>query len=61
MPTLEIFEDCILEWHKERGVLYVHNKSTGTTLLRICGLENKSSLFKGMIDITRPERVTYPS
>ena len=37
-PRIELVENCQLEWDKQRGVLYVHNKDTGATVLRICGL-----------------------
>lgn len=36
--STEILENCQLEWDKRRGVLYVHNKDTGLTVLRICRL-----------------------
>lgn len=62
----EILENCQLEWDRERGVLYVHNKDTGASVLRICGLDPKAvscpplSTYGSLIDITRPERVWYP-
>lgn len=59
----EILENCQIEWHKGRGVLYVHNKDTSATVLRICGLSRDiriGKLKEGMIDIIRPERVQYP-
>jgi hypothetical protein len=31
-------ENCIVEIHVQRGVLYVHNKDTGATVVRISGL-----------------------
>lgn len=59
---MELLENCQLEWNKERGVLYIHNKENGMTVLRMCGLKQRDtgSLNEGMIDITRPERVSYP-
>lgn len=49
----ELLENCILEWDKNRGVLYVHNKDTGATVLRICRLPHGGgSLKDGLIDIT---------
>lgn len=61
MP-IEVIEDCQIEWDKNRGVLYVHNRETGMTVIRICGLkkENVGSLKEGCIDITHPLRVSYP-
>lgn len=55
-PT-EVLENCQLEWDKRRGVLYVHNKETGTTVLRVCSLPKaleKSTLRTpgNMIDVT---------
>ncbi len=60
----EIIEDCQLEWDKRRGVLYVHNRGTGGTVLRICGLDKSThgslANYGHMIDITHPDRVSYP-
>lgn len=60
----ETIENCQLEWDKARGVLYVHNKDTGSTVLRVCGLSRDKRIGKllpiGQIDITNPERVSYP-
>ena len=33
-----VVENCQLEYDEQRGVLYVHNKDTGTSVLRICRL-----------------------
>lgn len=33
-----VLENCQLEWNREQGILYVHNKETGATVLRIYGL-----------------------
>jgi hypothetical protein len=66
MPREEILPNCELVWERERGVLYVHNKDTGATVLRICGLDTNTTICPAlsepgnMIDITRPERVGYP-
>lgn len=51
MKENQIFEDCQLEWHRSRGVLYIHR--TGRTVLRISGLDSKNQgdLKDGMIDI----------
>ena len=60
----EFVEDCQLEWQKERGVIYVHNKKTGQTVLRISGVrtegQNPGTLDQGMIDLTNPEHVSFP-
>ncbi len=45
---IELIENCQLEWDKQRGVLYVQKK------------DKTGSLAEGQIDITWPERVTYP-
>ena len=39
-----VLEDCLLEYDLRRGVLYVHNKETGATVLRICGIETVHDL-----------------
>ena len=62
---IQVIESCQFEWDIARGVLYVHNKDTGCTVLRICGLrrqlDNEVVIGEGqMIDVTQPERVTYP-
>jgi hypothetical protein len=61
---MQTINDCQLEWDNARGVLYVHNKATGRTVLRICRLEKKDILHHledGMIDITGPfEHASYP-
>lgn len=53
---MDVVENCQLEWDHDRGVLYVHNKATGCTVLRICGLPKTvlkdSGLEIGQIDIT---------
>ena len=36
--NIEKLENCQVEWDKRRGVLYVHNKDTGTSVVRICQL-----------------------
>lgn len=60
---IQIVLDCQLEWDQERGVLYVHDKTLGHTILRICGLAktNCSLLRNGMIDIINPKSVSYPN
>lgn len=56
---LEILKDCVLEWDKQRGVLYIHSND-GHTVVRICGLKRTTmTLAQGMIDITRPEHIMY--
>ncbi len=45
--------NCTLEWDKRRGVLYVHNNETGSTVLRVCSLRPKEDDFPlEQIDIT---------
>lgn len=54
-PNIEIVESCQLEWDRHRGVLYVHNKDTGHTILRISNLpsqSNKCSIGMGCMDVT---------
>ena len=64
-PLTEVIKDCQLEWDRERGVLYVHDKVTGHTVLRICGMPKLpttwygSLLDGGSIDVTMPTRVSY--
>jgi len=59
-------ENCEIEWDTWRGVLYVHNKDTGRTTLRICGLPKTkgigANLDDGLIDITigEPTLVALP-
>lgn len=65
MNDTEVLENCQIEWDEERGVLYVHNKDTGGTVLRICGLDPIRSTgtlkrYGQMVDITRPQIVGYP-
>jgi len=60
---IEIVENCQVEWDQERGVLYVHNKDTGATIVRIsklpCVLGAK--LSNGQIDVTaRLDYVSMP-
>ena len=63
---IEIIENCQLEWDQDRGVLYVHNKDTGATVLRICRLDRFYNFGEvlhkyGQIDMTGPfDRVSYP-
>ena len=55
MQGNQVIENCQLEWQVNRGVLYVHNKDTGATVLRISGLDTKKdvgALNQGMIDIS---------
>lgn len=51
---IQFFEDCQLELDTYRGVLYIHNKETGTTILRICRLPKDINLQTdlGQLDIT---------
>ena len=47
--------DAVLEIDPKRGVIYVHSKETGTTLLRICSLPKPipdPTVIGGMLDIT---------
>jgi len=57
----EIIENCQLEWQKDRGVLYIHNRKTGGTVLRISGLKrfgrNPGTLEEGMIDVHLPSGI----
>lgn len=65
MNDYEIIQNCQLEWDKRRGVIYVHNKDTGHTLLRICKLPTNprwGTLTEGQIDITGPfDHISLPS
>ena len=62
MANVEVLENCQLEWNKDRQVLYVHNKDTGATVLRICNLRRENFfaptglMGEGQIDITGPFR-----
>jgi hypothetical protein len=58
-----ILENCQLEWQAARGVLYVHNKDTGATVLRICRLPvtfHEDALKHGMIDVTNGYGASLP-
>jgi len=48
-------ENCELEWDVERGVLYIHNKDTGRSAVRICGLPKVDAsmidLENGLLDV----------
>ena len=61
---MQILLDCQLEWDQERGVLYVHDKTIGKTVLRICSLDKcaRGLLRNGMIDIINidPKLISYP-
>jgi hypothetical protein len=62
VETIETIDNCQIEWDKDRGVLYVHSIH-GHTLIRICGLdisESTGCIASGLLDITKPERVSYP-
>lgn len=53
----------MLEFDEKRGVLYIHNKKNGCTVLRICRLPKPDRIIdmnKGMIDITYGYGVSYP-
>jgi len=41
MPDTQVISDCILEYDRARGVLYVHHFPTGSTILRVCGLRTR--------------------
>jgi len=61
---MQVIENCTLEWDEKRGVLYVHNKETGATVLRICRLRTDLPFVKlseGQIDLTGPFQFSsYP-
>lgn len=52
--------NCQLEWNQKTGVLYVHNKETGCTVLRIQGLplaKETAQLLPGQtIDLRADEK-----
>ncbi|HEV2174246.1 MAG TPA: hypothetical protein VGR71_11800 [Nitrospira sp.] len=48
-----------LEIDHARGVIYVHDATTGETLLRICRLPKPIPLNVGLIDITHMTGVSY--
>jgi hypothetical protein len=51
---IQIIENCQVEWDKEHGVLYVHNKDTGTTIVRVQNLlraRDSANLVGNMIDV----------
>jgi hypothetical protein len=54
-----ILENCQLEWNRRAGILYVHNKDTGASVLRVQGLpatRNRVALRPGsIIDIRTDE------
>lgn len=60
----ELLKNCQLEWDKSRGVLYVHDRDTGATVLRLCRLSKEpglGDLKEGQIDITGPfPLASYP-
>lgn len=35
---MQVIKNCEVEWDEVRGVLYVHNKATGCTILRVSNL-----------------------
>lgn len=55
---IELIENCQVEWDRGRGVLYVHNKDTGGSVVRICGLPVPNAGartladYGNMIDVT---------
>jgi hypothetical protein len=57
-----IVEDCQIEWDRKRGVLYVHNKATGSTAVRISGLPPTSAEveldFESLIDVKTTEELS---
>ena len=51
---IQIIENCQVEWHKRRGVLYVHNQNNGLTIIRICRLAPADSfvdLSENLLDV----------
>lgn len=64
MEPVEIIENCQVEWDKRRGVLYVHNKETGVTVVRIGSLpacRDDAELKNQLIDIiVDPQKVMMP-
>ncbi len=61
MANVEVVENYQVEWHKERGVLYVHNKDTGATILRISRLpKSTAKLAEGQIDVPVGHTVIMP-
>lgn len=38
---MKVLDNCQLEWDQPRGVLYIHNRETGKTLIRIQGLSTR--------------------
>lgn len=60
---IDFFPNCQLEWDKKRGVLYVHNKDTGATILRVCRIPACNltvTLSDGQIDITHMHGIALP-
>jgi len=64
----QTIENCTVEYDTARGVYYVHSPD-GETILRICRLQRNrpyrnetpaDPLFYGLLDITAPEKVSYP-
>lgn len=53
---VETISNCQLEWSKVRGVLYVHNRDTGMTVVRISNMKIPTdlsvSLNDNMLDLT---------
>jgi hypothetical protein len=49
----------ILEIDTDRGVIYFHDDKTGSTKLRICGLEDLRN-DGDLIDITSMAKFIYP-
>lgn len=49
------FDDVLMEIDAQRGVIYVHDKTTGATLLRLCSLPKpipNPREAQGFLDIT---------
>lgn len=51
--------DAVVEIDHARGVIYVNDKKTGTTLIRICHLPSPIPLNVGFIDITNGVGSSY--
>lgn len=58
----EILENCQLEWDKRRGVLYIHNKETGATVIRINGIPPTTMMLTpgNLLDITSGREIRIP-
>lgn len=47
-----VYHEAKVEWHVERGVLYVHSKEWGSSIIRISGIPDVFRLRPGsLLDI----------